>query len=251
MLDYGCGWPRLLPTAVRSQPLEYVITFDNVAVRGIDTVDTPELVHRDLSVLDSSAEGGADRPKRTERTAGSPAKAEEIAGDRMKKAMHRLPYCPRSLCGFPGLSYRMSLARVQATQASSKRFSHRGILGAQNRLAGGILQARPLSSAGSLDRIRGQHLGNPTELHGIYIRSLDGKRFGVKSLRYRVTRNRQMPGKPSASRASTISMSMPSWPDRSIRGCRFAPSSCRFPLGSPWGTSRIFPGGRCALPVSS
>jgi hypothetical protein len=41
-----------------------------------------------------------------------------------------------------------------------------------------------------------QHLGNPDELHGIYIRSLDGKPFGLKSLRYRVTRNRQILRKP-------------------------------------------------------
>ena len=39
-------------------------------------------------------------------------------------------------------------------------------------------------------------MGNPDELHGLYIRSVDGKRFGLKSLRYRVTRNRQLPGKP-------------------------------------------------------
>lgn len=42
----------------------------------------------------------------------------------------------------------------------------------------------------------GQHFGNPTELHGLYIRSLDGKPFGVKSLRYRVTHNRELPRKP-------------------------------------------------------
>jgi hypothetical protein len=40
-----------------------------------------------------------------------------------------------------------------------------------------------------------QHLGNPDELHGLFIRSLDGKYFGLKSLRYRVTRNRQIPSK--------------------------------------------------------
>jgi len=42
----------------------------------------------------------------------------------------------------------------------------------------------------------GQHFGNPTELHGLYIRSLDGKPFGVKSLRYRVTYNRELLHKP-------------------------------------------------------
>jgi hypothetical protein len=42
----------------------------------------------------------------------------------------------------------------------------------------------------------GQHFGNANELHGLYIRSTDGKPFGVKSLRYRVTRNRELPHKP-------------------------------------------------------
>jgi hypothetical protein len=41
-----------------------------------------------------------------------------------------------------------------------------------------------------------QHFANPDDLHGIYIRSLDRKRFGLKSLQYRMTRNRQIPTKP-------------------------------------------------------
>src|SRR5262249_45497157 len=41
-----------------------------------------------------------------------------------------------------------------------------------------------------------QHFGNPSELHGLYIRSLDGRPFSLKSLRYRATRNRQLPTKP-------------------------------------------------------
>ena len=41
-----------------------------------------------------------------------------------------------------------------------------------------------------------QHFGNANELHGLFIRSLDGKPFSLKSLRYRVTRNRQLPRRP-------------------------------------------------------
>src|SRR5215831_1724503 len=41
-----------------------------------------------------------------------------------------------------------------------------------------------------------QHFAGVNDLHGIFIRSLDGKLFGLKSLRYRVTRNRQIPRKP-------------------------------------------------------
>jgi hypothetical protein len=39
----------------------------------------------------------------------------------------------------------------------------------------------------------GQHYGGTRELHGLYIKSVDGRPFWLKSLRYRVTRNRELP----------------------------------------------------------
>jgi hypothetical protein len=39
----------------------------------------------------------------------------------------------------------------------------------------------------------GQHFGDRKELHGLYIKSVDGRPFWLKSLRYRVTRNRELP----------------------------------------------------------
>lgn len=39
----------------------------------------------------------------------------------------------------------------------------------------------------------GQHFGHERELHGLYIKSVDGRPFWLKSLRYRVTRNRELP----------------------------------------------------------
>ena len=39
----------------------------------------------------------------------------------------------------------------------------------------------------------GQHYGGPRELHGLYIKSVDGRPFWLKSLRYRITRNRELP----------------------------------------------------------
>ena len=44
----------------------------------------------------------------------------------------------------------------------------------------------------------GQHYGHTHELHGIFIRAVDGKPFRLQSLRYRVTRNRQIPRNPSS-----------------------------------------------------
>ena len=38
----------------------------------------------------------------------------------------------------------------------------------------------------------GQHWGYRHELHGVHIRALDGRPFRLKSLRYRVTRNREL-----------------------------------------------------------
>ena len=38
----------------------------------------------------------------------------------------------------------------------------------------------------------GQHYGEKRELHGLYIKSVDGRPFWLKSLRYRVTRNREL-----------------------------------------------------------
>jgi len=40
-----------------------------------------------------------------------------------------------------------------------------------------------------------QHLGNRNELHGLHIRSVDGRPFWLKRLRCRVTLNRQLPSK--------------------------------------------------------
>ena len=44
----------------------------------------------------------------------------------------------------------------------------------------------------------GQHWGNADELHGVFIRAMDGRPFALRSLRYRVTRNRQNPSRPSS-----------------------------------------------------
>ena len=41
----------------------------------------------------------------------------------------------------------------------------------------------------------GQHYGARGELHGLYIRAVDGTPFGLKRMRYRVTRNRELVGR--------------------------------------------------------
>jgi hypothetical protein len=44
----------------------------------------------------------------------------------------------------------------------------------------------------------GQHWGHAEELHGVYVRATDGRPFALRSLRYRVTRNRQNPLRPNS-----------------------------------------------------
>jgi hypothetical protein len=93
-----------------------------------------------------------------------------------------------------------------------------------------------------------QHLGHPNELHGLFIRSVDGKSFGLKSLRCRVTRNRQLPNKPlSIEGFNNFSVSVlvaRSFDPRApIRG-QFVPIPAGMPVGNdprlPWATLRIF-----------
>src|SRR5215813_1967277 len=53
----GClvgGASIVLPAHVGfAQRFEYVITFDNVAVRGVDPIDSPEAAHREIPGLDN------------------------------------------------------------------------------------------------------------------------------------------------------------------------------------------------------
>lgn len=68
-----------------------------------------------------------------------------------------------------------------------------------------------------------QHFGHRRELHGVYIRALDGRPFGLLRLTYRVTRNRQLPGKvDSIDGFSNFNISMlvarSFDPKRSVRG---------------------------------
>jgi len=55
----------------------------------------------------------------------------------------------------------------------------------------GHFHPRDLSSG-----FEAQHLGNRTELHGLHIRAVNGRPFGIRSLRHRVTTNRELPNKP-------------------------------------------------------
>ena len=92
-----------------------------------------------------------------------------------------------------------------------------------------------------------QHLGNPSELSGIFIRALDGRPFGIRSLRYRVTRNRQIPSKPLSldgynNFAVQVLLAESFDPRRTVRS-QFTGFPAGLPLGNdptlPWSTLYI------------
>lgn len=236
----------MIVDAAHAQPFEYVITFDNVSVRGVDTVDTPDIAHRELLGLDKGsrpAEATADRPKQMERIAGQPPKAPETGAARRATGSEGPPgQLPKITMRLPD-----SLLPSEPGQGTANpSFVQEGFLveafwaGRVGTREGFFKRAHfhpPDLSTG----FEAQHLGNPDELHGIYVRSLDGKRFGLKSLRYRVTRNRQLPGKPLSIEGFsnynvTVLVARSFDPRVSIR-TQFVP----FPIGLPVGNETSLP----------
>jgi hypothetical protein len=165
-----------------AQPFEYVITFDKVVVEGIEgIIDTPEVAHRELPGMEnppSSASGSPDRAKQSERPATQSPNITWSSPD------SRLAFAPGRGNVNPWFVQEGFLVEAfwtlkTGTPEASFRLAH--------------FHPPNLSSG-----FEAQHLGNHDQLHGLYIRSLDGKPFGLKRLRYRVTRNRQIPNKPTS-----------------------------------------------------
>jgi len=87
----------------------------------------------------------------------------------------------------------------------------------------------------------GQHYGELRELHGIYIKSVDGRPFWLKSLRYRVTRNRELPDQPKSIEGFSlynvnVLIGTSFFPKASIRS-QFS----TFPVGLPMGNDLNLP----------
>ncbi len=170
----------LAPGLGGAEQAEYVITLDHVAVQGlIGIFDTPEVAHIDPPAEGKTMKGG-------ESPSASPRRPSAAALESPAYLRVRGVSSPSAFA--PG-------------EAANPNFVQHGFL----------VEAFWVVKAGTADAFfkrahfhppdlssgfEGQHLGNSDELHGIYIRSLDGQPFGVKTLRYRVTRNRQIPTKP-------------------------------------------------------
>ena len=252
-----------VPSTANAQVFEYVITFDDVVVRGVDPVDTPEVVHRELPVLqgldrEAPLPKGTEGTKRTERIAGQPQKATEASVDRSsvdrpKEGERATQPLPRLSIRLPGsLPGSMVLPSEPGLGRSNPSFVQEGFL-VEAFWAGrigtpeGFFKRAHFHPPDLSTGFEAQHLGNPDELHGLYIRSVDGKRFGLKSLRYRVTRNRQLPGMPLSLEGFSnynvnVLVARSFDPRSSIRG-QFVPFFVGLPVGNetnlPWWTLRI------------
>jgi hypothetical protein len=162
---------------------EHVITFTGVTVRGfIGLYDTPRMAH-------------LGQPDETRTPVPSPGKrpAERAPADSIVGP----GAAPPGSAGRP----TQPLAFAPGQGVANPSFVEDGFLveafwATQNGTPAGHFKRAHFHPADLSSGFEAQHFGNPKELHGIYIRSLDGKPFGVKSLRYRVTRNRELPQRP-------------------------------------------------------
>src|SRR5712691_4521979 len=206
---------------------DYVITFDNVAVRGIEGIEeTPETAHQELPGAErSSSEPGGNRGEPAARWGESWGNRPEPGGHRVEPGANRAepgghrvgpgadwtePGSKRaepreaSTGQSPSLSWSSLASPLPLAPGSgtdNPSFIQEGFLveafwAVKTGTREAFFKRAHFHPADLSSGFEAQHLGNPNELHGILIRSLDGKRFGLKSLRYRITRNRQLPNKP-------------------------------------------------------
>jgi hypothetical protein len=159
-----------------TQQTQHVITFDHVVVRGqVGLYDRPEIAHLEVPVAPKPAPPPSERDPRQ----------------------------AKPFTELPAVALVSPLALAPGDGTRNPSFEQEGFL-VEAFWAVGLGSASPHFKRAHFhppDLATGfeaQHLGNSDELHGVFMRSLDGRPFGVKSLRYRVTRNRQLPTKPGS-----------------------------------------------------
>lgn len=209
-----------------TQPAQHVITFDHVTVQGyMGIYDAPEVAHLETMEVPPGPPPptGAGRP-------GGPV----------------VPITPK-------LAALSPLALAPGEGTSNPSFVQNGFL------VESFWAVRLETSSAHFKRahfhpqtlatgFEAQHLGNPDELHGLYIRTIDRRPFGLQSLRYRVTRNRQLPGKPGSLTGFSnydvnVLVGRAFDPRQAVRG-QFTGFPVGLPAGNdptlPWWTLRVF-----------
>jgi hypothetical protein len=231
-----------------AQRFEYVITFDKVVVQGIEGVtETPAIAHIDLpTVIPREQPGAAPRdPLSVEKPSPwADRKADQAKGtERFDVPSPRVPW----------RSPEPQTSTPPGQGLANPRFVQEGFLveafwAGKIGTGDGFFKRAHFHPPDLSTGFEAQHLGNPNELHGIFIRSVDGKRFGLKSLRYRVTRNRQIPSKPvSIEGFSNFNVSVlvaRSFDPRAPIRTQFVSFPVGLPVGNdlslPWWPLRIF-----------
>jgi hypothetical protein len=162
-------------TVVLAQQVRSVITFDAVRVQGFMGIyDSPEVAHLGTPGADEKMSAMDQGPRRSEAAADPPK----------RPASSPLVFAPGQGTANPSfvqdgfLVESFWAVRVGSPSGHFKR-----------------AHFHPPDLATGFEA---QHLGNPDELHGLYIRAIDRRPFGLLSLRYRITRNRQIPTKPGS-----------------------------------------------------
>jgi len=269
----GLGF-ALLADRGDAQRFESVITFDKVVVQGIEgTTETPAMAHLELStVIPREQPSGAQREEQLGAAPRGPLGWENPSPwadrktDQTKGSERPSPWLDRGTDPTKG-SERPDRPSPRATWRPPEPLKSsppgQGLANPSFVQEGFLVEAFWAVNTGLSDAyfkrahfhppdlstgFEAQHLGNPNELHGLYIRSLDGKRFGVRSLRYRVTRNRQIPTKPLSiegfSNYNVNVLIARSFDPRTPIRAQFTPLPIGLPVGNdlnlPWFTLRIF-----------
>ena len=169
----------LVPGVVHTQPFEYVITFENAAVRGV-TPSTPETAHQSCPES-TRIRSPAEARTRSIQVEGTDRKAATRAGGR-----NRYPIDPREareqLGTRPKVTMRLPgslLPSEPGEGTGNPSFVQEGFLveafwAGKRGTREGFFKHADFHPPDLSTGFEAQHLGNPDELHGIYVRSVDG-----------------------------------------------------------------------------
>ena len=233
----------------QAQRFDYVITFDKVVVDGIGgTADTPDLAHLDLPTTTiQSEQPGADRLSPPAERKPDQAKQGEPPDRSFPKPAPRYPDPQIALPSTPQISFPPG-QRLGNPSFLQEGFLVEAFWAVKTGTSEAHFRRAHFHPADLSSGFEAQHLGHPNELHGLFIQSVDKKRFGLKSLQYRVTRNRQIPYKAvSIEGFSNFNVSVligRSYDPRAPIRSQFVTFPVGLPMGNetslPWFTLRIF-----------